>query len=74
MQLLTWDMLVSFSIKPAYVGDTLTASSKVIGLKENSNGKTGTVYVKSIGKNQDGEIVLTYFQMVNDEKKKGRND
>jgi len=48
--------------KPAFVGDTLNASSKIIGLKENSNGKTGTVYVKSEGKNQNNEIVLTYYR------------
>ena len=28
-------------LKSVFVGDTLTAESKVIGLKENSNGKTG---------------------------------
>ena len=48
--------------KPVFVGDTLDASSKIIGLKENSNGKTGTVYVESIGKNQNDEIVLTYYR------------
>ena len=42
----------------AYVGDTLSAKSKIIGLKENSNGKTGTVYVESIGTNQNGEVVF----------------
>src|SRR4051812_11339629 len=31
-------------LKPVYPGDTLTASSEVIGLKENSNRKTGIVY------------------------------
>ena len=30
-------------LKPVYPGDTLTASSEVIGLKENSNRKTGIV-------------------------------
>ena len=48
--------------KPAFVGDTLNASSKIIGLKENSNGKTGTVYVESVGKNQNDETVLTYYR------------
>ena len=48
--------------KPVFVGDTLNASSKIIGLKENSNGKTGTVYVESVGKNQNDEIVLTYYR------------
>ena len=35
-----------------YPGDTLAARSEVIGLKENSNGKTGVVYVRSTGVNQ----------------------
>ena len=34
---------------PVFPGDTLTATSEVIGLKENSNGKTGVVYVRTIG-------------------------
>src|SRR5579872_6859358 len=34
-------------LKPVYPGDTLTATSEVIGLKENSSRKTGTVYVRS---------------------------
>ena len=56
--------------KPAFVGDTVSASSKIIGLKENSNEKTGTVYVKSIGKNQNDESYINLLQMVNDEKKR----
>ena len=48
--------------KPAFVGDTLNASSKIIGLKENSNGKTGTVYVESVCKNQNDETFLTYYR------------
>ena len=48
--------------KPVFVGDTVSAYSKIIGLKENSNGKTGTVYVKSVGKNQNGEVILTYYR------------
>ena len=39
---------------PVYAGDTLSAASKVIGLRENSSGKTGTVYVRSTGTNQHG--------------------
>ena len=39
---------------PVYPGDTLSAQSEVIGLKENSNGKAGVVYVRSTGQNQDG--------------------
>ena len=33
-------------LAPVHPGDTLSARSEVIGLKENSNGKTGTVYVR----------------------------
>ena len=49
---------------PVYPGDTLSASSEVIGLKENSNGKTGTVYVRSRGRNQKGEEVLSFVRWV----------
>ena len=47
-----------------YPGDTLSAVSEVIGLKENSNGKTGTVYVRSTGFNQHGAEVLSYARWV----------
>ena len=36
-------------LKPVFPGDTLTTTSKVIGLKENSNRQTGVVYVRSTG-------------------------
>ncbi|MBT3305976.1 MAG: MaoC family dehydratase [Alphaproteobacteria bacterium] len=49
---------------PVYPGDSLQAVSEVIGLKENSNGKTGTVYVRSTGTNQRGEVVLDYVRWV----------
>lgn len=51
-------------LKPVYPGDTLKATSEVIGLKENSNKKTGTVYVRSTGLNQAGEPVLSYVRWV----------
>ncbi|HEX6859399.1 MAG TPA: MaoC family dehydratase [Caulobacteraceae bacterium] len=47
-----------------YPGDTLTATSEVIGLKENSNKKTGVVYVRTTGTNQRGETVLSYVRWV----------
>jgi 2-methylfumaryl-CoA hydratase len=47
-----------------YPGDTLTSVSEVIGVKENSNGKTGTVYVRTTGTNQRGETVLSYVRWV----------
>jgi 2-methylfumaryl-CoA hydratase len=49
---------------PVYPGDTLKAESEVIGLKANRDGKTGVVYVHSVGTNQDGETVLDYVRWV----------
>ena len=51
-------------LKAVYAGDTLSARSEIIGLKENSNGKTGTVYVRSRGRNQHGEDVLSFVRWV----------
>jgi len=49
---------------PVYVGDTLRSQSEVIGLKQNSNGKTGVVYVRTQGKNQHNMVVLDYVRWV----------
>src|SRR2546421_8220642 len=51
-------------LAPVYAGDTLTATSEVIGLKENSNRKTGIVYVRTRGVKQDGTAVLEYVRWV----------
>jgi 2-methylfumaryl-CoA hydratase len=51
-------------LAPVYPGDTLTAGSEVIGLKENSSRKTGIVYVRTTGSNQDGSLVLQYVRWV----------
>ncbi|ABS67214.1 MaoC family dehydratase [Xanthobacter versatilis] len=51
-------------LAPVYPGDTLTAVSEVIGLRENSNGQSGVVYVRSVGFNQDGTEVLDYVRWV----------
>lgn len=51
-------------LKPVFPGDTLTTTSKVIGLKENSNRQTGVVYVRSTGRNQHGGAVLDYARWV----------
>jgi 2-methylfumaryl-CoA hydratase len=51
-------------LAPVYPGDTLSATSEVIGLKENSSRKTGIVYVRSTGINQDGVRVLEYVRWV----------
>jgi 2-methylfumaryl-CoA hydratase len=47
-----------------YPGDTVTAVSEIIGLKENSNRQTGTVYVRTRGFNQRAESVLDYVRWV----------
>ena len=49
---------------PVYAGDTLTSRSEVIGLKQNSNGKSGIVWVRTTGENQRGETVMTYCRWV----------
>ena len=45
-------------------GDTLSTSSEVIGLKQNSNGKSGVVYVRSTAVNQRGEVALEWARWV----------
>jgi 2-methylfumaryl-CoA hydratase len=51
-------------LQPVFPGDTLSATSEVIGLKENSSKKTGVVYVRSRGVNQTGDTVLDYVRWV----------
>ncbi|SLN59524.1 hypothetical protein ROJ8625_03009 [Roseivivax jejudonensis] len=50
--------------RPVWPGDTLRAESEVIGLKRNSNGRTGIVWVRSRGLNQRDETVLDYVRWV----------
>ena len=49
---------------PVYPGDTLSARSTVLGLRENSNRASGVVWVRSTGTNQRGEMVLDYVRWV----------
>jgi 2-methylfumaryl-CoA hydratase len=51
-------------LAPLYPGDTLAASSEVIGLKENSSRKTGIVFVRTSGWRQDGTKALEYVRWV----------
>ena len=51
-------------LKTVYPGTTLNAVSEVIGLKENSNRKTGIVYVRSRGFDETGDCVLDYARWV----------
>lgn len=51
-------------LKPVWAGDTLRSESEVIGLKQNSNGKTGVVYVRTRGLNQRDDVVMEYVRWV----------
>jgi 2-methylfumaryl-CoA hydratase len=51
-------------LSPVYAGDTLTATSDVIGVKETSSGKNGVVHVRTTGTNQHGQAVLSYVRWV----------
>lgn len=49
-------------LKPVWPGDTLRSTSDVIGVKQNSNGKSGVVWVRTKGVNQRDEVVLEYVR------------
>ena len=50
--------------RPIYPGETLRAVSEVIGLKQNSNGKSGVVWVRTTGLDTAGDPVLDYVRWV----------
>ncbi|MDZ7676020.1 MAG: MaoC family dehydratase [Acidimicrobiales bacterium] len=50
--------------RPVVAGDTLRATSEVIGLKQNSSGKTGVVWVRSTARNQRDETVIDWARWV----------
>ncbi len=49
---------------PVWLGDTLRSESQVIGVKQNSNGKTGVVWVRTRGLNQHDDLVMDYVRWV----------
>ena len=51
-------------LAPVWPGDTLRSESQVIGLKQNSNGTSGVVWVRTRGLNQMDEPVLEYVRWV----------
>ncbi len=51
-------------LKPVYPGTSLTAQSEVTGLRENSGGETGIVYVRTEGHTGDGDTVLSFVRWV----------
>jgi 2-methylfumaryl-CoA hydratase len=50
--------------RPVVPGDTLSTRSEVIGLKQNSNGRSGVVWVRSTASNHRGETVLDWARWV----------
>ena len=50
--------------RPVHPGDTLRTTSEVIGLKENSNGRTGVVWVRSTATDQRGEVAIDWARWV----------
>ena len=51
-------------LRAVYAGDTLSAKSEVIGLRENANRASGVVYVRTTGRDGAGETVLEYVRWV----------
>ncbi|TFL19203.1 MaoC family dehydratase [Jannaschia formosa] len=51
-------------LKPVFSGDTLRAESEVIGLKQNSSGRSGVVWVRTTGFDQTDMPVLRYVRWV----------
>ncbi len=51
-------------LEPVYPGDTLRSVSTVVGKKENSDGETGVVWVKTVGANQRDQSVLEFYRWV----------
>lgn len=51
-------------LRPVHAGDTISAESTVVGLKENASRKSGIVWVRSTALNQNGEEILTWVRWV----------
>src|SRR5439155_123073 len=50
---------------PVYIGDTLEAETLVLGVKASSRDPDrGVVHVQTTGRNQDGQVVLTFQRKV----------
>lgn len=60
-------------LEHVYPDDTVSVESKIIGLKENSNGESGIVYAESSANNQYGKSVLKWIRWVMINKKYPRD-
>ncbi|HEX7466947.1 MAG TPA: MaoC family dehydratase, partial [Usitatibacter sp.] len=61
-------------LAPVYGADTLSCESAVLGVKENSDGKSGVVYVRSRAFNQDRAEVLAWTRWVMVARRNARGD
>jgi 2-methylfumaryl-CoA hydratase len=50
--------------RAVFVGDTIRCETEIVGLKQNSSGKTGVVYVRSHAFNQHDQPVVTWARWV----------
>lgn len=51
-------------LRPLYPGDEIRSTSQVIGLKQNSNGKSGVVWVRSTATDAEGRPAITWVRWV----------
>ena len=51
-------------VRPIYAGDTISSKSTVVGLKQNSDEKSGIVYVHCEALNQDHQVVISWVRWV----------
>jgi 2-methylfumaryl-CoA hydratase len=51
-------------LRPVYAGDTVRALTKVIDRKDRGEGKPGIVTIRTLGINQDGDVVLQYQRKI----------
>ncbi len=49
---------------PVYPGDTITSHTTVIGQRESSRGDTGVTWVRTVGRNQRGDEVMSFIRWV----------
>ena len=49
-------------LEPVYAGDTIRSETQILGLKQNSSGNSGIVYVRSTAIRDDGKPVLTWIR------------
>jgi 2-methylfumaryl-CoA hydratase len=51
-------------LRPLYPSDEIRTTSTVIGLKENSNGRAGVVWVRSVAVNAESQPVMSWVRWV----------